>query len=269
MDPYRYRPGSAPLLVSIPHAGTDVAPEIAARMTEAARALPDTDWHVDRLYDFLEDLGASVLAAAQSRYVIDLNRPPDGEPLYPGASNTELCPATTFDEQAVYRTGQGPDEAEVVARRARVWRPYHERLQAELEAIRARHGFALLWDAHSIRSRVPRFFEGRLPDLNFGTGGGATADPGLVARLADVATASDYSHAVNGRFKGGYITRAYGRPAEGVHAVQLELSQIIYMDEAPPYGFRENLAAGIRPVLRQLLESALDWAHRRGRLAPE
>ncbi|MDH3593695.1 MAG: N-formylglutamate deformylase [Rhodospirillales bacterium] len=267
MDPYRYRPGRSPLLVSIPHAGTQVPPEMAARMTEAAQALPDTDWHVDRLYDFLEDLDASVLAATQSRFVIDLNRAPDGAPLYPGASNTELCPTTTFDEQPVYRAGEGPDEAEVAARRARVWRPYHERLQAALEAIKARHGVALLWDAHSIRSRVPRFFEGRLPDLNFGTGGGATADPELVARLADVATASGYSHAVNGRFKGGYITRAYGRPAEGAHAVQLELSQIIYMDEAPPYGFREDLAAGIRPALRRLLESAVNWVYRRGRLA--
>jgi N-formylglutamate deformylase len=269
MDPYRYRQGRSPLLVSIPHAGTQVPPEIVARMSEAAQALPDTDWHVDRLYDFLGELGASVLAATQSRYVVDLNRAPDGKPLYPGASNTELCPASTFDEQPVYRAGQGPDEAEVEARRARVWRPYHERLQAELEAIRARHGIALLWDAHSIRSRVPRFFEGRLPDLNFGTGGGATADPGLTDRLAGVAAAArGYSHAVNGRFKGGYITRAYGRPAEGVHAIQLELSQIIYMDEAPPYGFREDLAAGIRPVLRLLLENALDWAHHQGRLAP-
>jgi N-formylglutamate deformylase len=259
MDPYRYRPGRSALLVSIPHAGTQVPPAVAARMTEAARALPDTDWHVDRLYDFLEDLDASVLAATQSRFVIDLNRAPDGAPLYPGASNTELCPTTTFDELPVYRTGQEPDEAEIETRRTQVWRPYHERLQAELDAIKARHGIALLWDAHSIRSRVPRFFEGRLPDLNFGSGGGVSADPALLGRLAEVARTSGYTQAVDGRFKGGYITRAYGRPDEGVHAVQLELSQVIYMDEAPPYGFREDLAAGLRPVLRQLLERGLDW----------
>jgi N-formylglutamate deformylase len=234
---------------------------MAARMTEAARALPDTDWHVDRLYDFLEDLDASVLTATQSRFVIDLNRAPDGAPLYPGASNTELCPTTTFDELPVYRAGQGPDEAEIEARRARVWRPYHERLRAELAAIKARHGVALLWDAHSIRSRVPRFFEGRLPDLNFGSGGGVTADPELLGRLAEVAGGSGYTQAVDGRFKGGYITRAYGRPGDGIHAVQLELSQVVYMDEAPPYGFREDLAAGIRPVLRRLLERAQDWLH--------
>jgi len=261
MEPYRFTAGSGPLLVSMPHVGTFVPPEIAARMTAAARALPDTDWHVDRLYDFLGELGASAIAATQSRYVIDLNRAPDGRPLYPGASNTELCPTTTFDDEAVYRDGQGPDEDEAAARRAAVWRPYHARLEAELAAIRQRHGVALLWDAHSIRSRVPRFFEGRLPDLNFGTGGGITADPSLVDALAEVAAGNRaYSHVVDGRFKGGYITRNYGDPAGGVQAVQLELSQITYMDEAPPYGFREDLAAGIRPLLRALLEAALEWA---------
>jgi N-formylglutamate deformylase len=263
MEPFRFTAGGAPLLVSMPHVGTFVPPEIAARMTAAARALPDTDWHVDRLYNFLGELGASVLAASHSRYVIDLNRAPDGRPLYPGASNTELCPTTTFDDEALYRSGQGPDEDEVAARREAVWRPYHARLEAELAAIRARHGVALLWDAHSIRSRVPRFFEGRLPDLNFGTGGGITADARLVGALAEVAAgAGSYSHVVDGRFKGGYITRHYGDPAGGAHAVQLELSQINYMDEAPPYSFREDLAAGLRPVLNDLLVAALAWARR-------
>jgi N-formylglutamate deformylase len=265
MEPYQFAPGACPLLVSMPHVGTHLPAKTAELMTEAARGLADTDWHVDRLYDFLRDLDASVLAATHSRYVIDLNRAPDGKPLYAGASNTELCPTTTFGEQPVYRPGAGPDEAEVAARREAFWQPYHERLRAELEAIRSRHGIALLWDAHSIRSRVPRFFAGRLPDLNFGTGGGVTAKPDLLAALEHVAAASDYTVAVNGRFKGGHITRVYGDPGAGIHAVQLELSQITYMDEASPYGFREDLAAGIRPVLRELLETALDWAHRQGR----
>ncbi len=264
MEPYRFTSGGGPLLVSMPHVGTYLPEDHARGMTEAARRLPDTDWHVDRLYDFLGELGAGVLAATHSRYVIDLNRPPDGRPLYAGASNTELCPTTTFDEQPVYLPGGAPDEGEVAARRARVWQPYHDRLRGELNTIRAREGIALLWDAHSIRSRVPRFFAGRLPDLNFGTGGGATAAPGLLAELERVATASGRSMAVNGRFKGGYITRAYGEPGGGIHAVQLELSQITYMDEAPPYGFREDLAAALRPVLRRLLETALDWARRQG-----
>jgi len=260
MEPYRFTAGTAPLLVSMPHVGTYVPAEIAERMSPVARALPDTDWHVDRLYDFLDQLGASVIAANHSRYVIDLNRAPDNQQLYPGASNTELCPTTSFDEQPLYQAGQVPDAAEVVLRRRVAWQPYHQCLQQELEALKARHGVALLWDAHSIRSRVPRFFDGQLPDLNLGTGGGTTADPGLLARLSALAEAGAYSCVANGRFKGGYITRNYGRPDAGIHAVQLELSQVTYMNEDPPYGFREDLAAGIRPLLRRLLETALEWA---------
>lgn len=265
-EPYRFMAGTAPMLVSMPHVGTEVPAEIAARLTEAAKPLPDTDWHVDRLYDFLGELGVSMIAATQSRYVVDLNRPPDDKPLYPGARNTGLCPTTTFDEALIYLLGADPDAAEIAARRERFWRPYHERLQEELAAIEARHGFAVLWEAHSIRSRVPRFFEGRLPDLNFGTGGGTSADPALLAALEGVAAgAADYTWVSNGRFKGGAITRRYGDPARDVHAVQLELSQITYMNEDPPYAFREDLAAGIRPVLRRLLETALAWARETAR----
>lgn len=261
MEPFRFTAGSTPLLVSIPHAGTYVSPEIEARLSPAAQPLPDTDWHVDRLYDFLDDLGAARIVAGHSRYAIDLNRGPDGKPLYPGADNTELCPSATFANEPIYRDGQVLGEPEIAARRESIWRPYHDRLALALEEIKARHGIALLWEAHSIRSQVPRFFEGRLPDLNFGTGDGISADPALLARLTTVAeTTEGYSHAVNGRFKGGYITRTYGAPGKNIHAVQLELSQITYMNENAPYEFREDLAAGIRPVLRHLLESALAWA---------
>ena len=263
-EPFTFKAGAGPLLVSMPHVGTRVPDAIAALMTEVAKTVPDTDWHVDRLYDFLGELDASILAATQSRYVIDLNRAPDDRLLYPGASNTGLCPATTFDEDAIYLDGQEPDAAEIEARRAAVFRPYHERLASALAAIRERHGYALLWEAHSIRSRVPRFFEGRLPDLNLGSAGGVSADAELIARLSQVAETvgveAGYSFALDGRFKGGYITRAFGDPGNGVHAIQLELSQITYMDEAPPFGFREDLANRIRPVLRRFLEVMLDWA---------
>jgi len=262
-EPYTFTAGGSPLLVSMPHVGTELPEAVAAGMTEAAKTVPDTDWHVDRLYDFLDHLDASILAATQSRYVIDLNRAPDDRPLYPGASNTGLCPVTSFGEEPIYLDGRAPDAAEIAARKDRVFRPYHERLGRALAAIKERHGYALLWEAHSIRSRVPRFFEGRLPDLNLGSAGGVSADPELIARLSQVAetegAAAGYSHAVDGRFKGGYITRSFGDPAGRVHAVQLELSQITYMDEAPPFGFRDDLAAGIRPVLRRLLETMLDW----------
>jgi N-formylglutamate deformylase len=256
---YDYRPGRVPLLVSLPHVGTEVPAPIADRLTPAAASLPDTDWHVDRLYDFLDELGAHVLCARMSRYVVDLNRAPDSRALYPGANNTELCPTTSFADAPLYREGAAPDDDEIAERSARYWQPYHERIAASLAAIQAEHGVAVLWDAHSIRSRVPRFFDGRLPDLNLGTGGGATASDDLVARLGEICRASGYSSVVDGRFKGGYITRNYGRPAAGVQALQLELAQVAYMDEDPPYRFDEARAATLRPVLRRLLEACLDW----------
>ncbi len=263
MPPFSFAQGHVPLLVSVPHAGTGLPEAQRGRMTEAALALPDTDWHVDRLYDFLDELGASRIVATQSRYVIDLNRAPDSRPLYPGASNTELCPTSSFDEAPIYRAGEEPGPDEIEARLDAVWRPYHAKIREELARIRAAHGIAVLWDAHSIRSEVPRFFEGRLPDLNLGTAGGASASAeltGLLGAVAREAEALGYSHAVDGRFKGGYITRSFGAPDQGIHAVQLELSQITYMDEDPPYGFREDLAEQVQPVLQGLLDAALAWA---------
>ncbi len=261
---YRFTAGDGPLLVSIPHCGTHLPEAIAARMTEAGRAVADTDWHVDRLYDFAAGLGASVIAATHARYVVDLNRPPDDTPLYPGADNTGLCPTTTFDREPIYLPGDEPDAAEIASRIETYWRPYHGRLAAEIARIKARHGIALLFDAHSIRSRVPRFFEGRLPDLNIGTGGGATADPALVERLTALcADQSAFSHVLNGRFKGGYITRIQGNPETGVHAVQLELAQATYMDEAPPFAYRPDLAERLRPLLRSFLETMIAWGRER------
>ncbi|MPZ09336.1 MAG: N-formylglutamate deformylase [Kiloniellaceae bacterium] len=263
MEPYRFKQGSLPLLVSMPHCGTYVPPEIAGRLSAVARTVPDTDWHMPELYDFLEDLDASVLQATHSRYVIDLNRAPDNRALYVGANNTELCPLKTFDMEEIYLDGQAPDEAEVAQRRASFWQPYHDRIAAELAAIKTRHGYALLWDAHSIRSVLPRFFEGRLPDLNLGSADGQAAAPGLLDLLTAVARDAEplgYSHAANGRFKGGYITRSHGNPAEGIHAVQLELTQCTYMDEASPFGLREDLAAQVRPVLSGLVHAMLAWA---------
>jgi N-formylglutamate deformylase len=260
MEIYSFAPGRTPLLVSIPHGGTYLPPELVPRLTEAALALPDTDWHVPRLYDFATGLGAGVLCATHSRYVVDLNRPPDGQPLYPGASNTELVPLSLFDNRPIYRPGAAPGAAEVQDRLQRYWRPYHARLEAELAALRDRFGIALLFDAHSIRSVVPRFFEGRLPDLNLGTAAGASAADELGRTLLDIALKSDrYSAVLNGRFKGGYITRHYGRPSQHVHAVQLELSQRTYMEEEPPFSWREDLAATIEPLLRRLVQAMSDW----------
>ena len=270
MEIFRLHRGSTPLLVSVPHCGTHVPGDIAGRLTPEARLLADTDWHVERLYDFAAGLGAGVLAATHSRYVVDLNRPPDGAALYPGSDNTELCPTTTFARQAIYRDDGPPDAAEIERRVETWWRPYHETLAAELGRLRAEHGIALLFDAHSIRSRVPRFFEGRLPDFNLGTAGGGSADAGLATRLLEIcAGTAGFSSVLNGRFTGGYITRAYGRPAEGVHAVQLELSQITYMDEDPPFAYRADLAGTVRPVLEALLAEMLAWAAEAGANRPQ
>ncbi len=265
-DVFTFRPGTTPLLLSIPHAGTLVPDDIAARFSDAARVLPDTDWHVDRLYDFAHGLGAGVLIARYSRYVIDLNRDPEGADLYAGADNTELVPLTTFDHAPIYLNGTAPDATEIAARLSRFWQPYHRALRTELAALKKRFGYALLYDAHSIRSRVPRFFAGELPAFNIGTAGGASAADDLARRLLAICREAPQAGAVlNGRFTGGYITRTYGAPGDHVHAVQMELAQKSYMNEAPPYTFDEPAAATLRPVLNHVLEAMLDWGRSRYR----
>ncbi len=260
-DLFRHVPGRVPVLVDIPHAGTHLPSGIAGRLTDAARALPDTDWHVDRLYDFAAASGCAVLVATHSRYVVDLNRDPSGRALYPGATNTGVCPTETFAGDALYRPGRAPDAAEIEARIARYWRPYHARLAGILEDMRARFGVAVLFDAHSIRAEVPRLFEGRLPDLNLGTADGRSADRDLEGRILEILeSAEGCTSVLNGRFKGGYITRHYGRPADGVHALQLEMAQSVYMEEAPPFRYREDLAARIRPTLERAIAELIRWA---------
>ena len=262
--PFHFRAGTAPLLISMPHVGTHLPPALAARLTSKARQVPDTDWHLERLYDFARELGASVLVATHSRYVIDLNRPPDGASLYPGQSVTGLCPVDDFDGERIYlNPAEEPDDAEIGARRAAIWQPYHEQLAAELSRLRAQHGVAVLWDAHSIRSVLPRFFDGKLPDLNLGTAEGASCAPELAQQLLSIAQGADGHTAVlNGRFKGGHITRQYGQPARGVHAVQLEMTQCSYMQEALPFDYLPERAERIRPTLRRLLQTALTFAAR-------
>jgi N-formylglutamate deformylase len=250
--------GSAPLLVSMPHVGTEIPPDLRAGYVPRALAVEDTDWHMPQLYAFAQELGASVLQPQHSRYVIDLNRPPDDTPMYPGASNTELCPTRFFTGDALYAQG-GPDAQERERRRLHHWQPYHDALAGELDRLRALHGFVLLWDAHSIRSEIPWLFDGLLPDLNIGTASGAAADERITQAVAAVAARQlpGVTHAVNGRFKGGYITRRYGRPAEHVHAVQLEMTQKLYMREAPPYDYLPERAGRIQPVLHAMVDAAL------------
>lgn len=258
--PYRLRHGSGVLLVSMPHAGTFVPHSVGRHFNDIAALRPDTDWHMPRLYDFVAALDATVMVASYSRYVIDVNRPPGGENLYPGRDTPLLCPVDTFDCQPLYRDA-GPTRDEIERRVETLWKPYHRRLAAELERIRALHGIAVLWDAHSIVSRAPRLFEGRISDFNLGTADDTSCDPGLSEALrAALARHGDRTSVLNGRFKGGYITRSFGRPAAGIHAVQLEMAQALYMEERAPYAFREDLAGSVRPILREQLEIAAGWA---------
>ena len=256
---YTLKQGSLPLLVSMPHIGTQIPTHLQAGYSARALQVEDTDWHLAQLYDFLPAMGASVLQPQLSRYVIDLNRPPDDAPMYPGASNTELCPTRFFTGDALYQPGCAPDAAARAQRRSDYWQPYHDALAAELQRLVQVHGYALLWDAHSIRSSIPWLFEGTLPALNIGTASGDSAHPAIAqAVMALCSDSAKFSHVLNGRFKGGYITRHYGRPDQHVHAVQLEMCQNLYMREAAPFAYDAALAAHVQPTLRAMLQAALD-----------
>mgnify|MGYP000647979970 CR=1 FL=1 len=255
--------GSVPLLVSMPHIGTDIPVDLRAHYVPRALQVEDTDWHLARLYNFLGELGASVLMPTTSRYVIDLNRPPDDAPMYPGASNTELCSTRFFTGEPLYQNGQEPDATERARRRDVYWQPYHAALLAELDHLKARHGFALLWDAHSIRSEIPWLFDGRLPDLSIGTANGASADEALTAGVVQAcSTYPHFSTAVNGRFKGGYITRHYGRPDQDIHAIQLEMCQSLYMQEVTPFAYDTTRAERVQPLLMKMVSGALKMCER-------
>ncbi|MDQ6640245.1 MAG: N-formylglutamate deformylase [Pseudomonadota bacterium] len=256
--------GSAPLLLSLPHVGTVIPDDLAPAFVPRALALEDTDWHLAEVYGFARELGASVLVPRMSRYVIDLNRPAANAPMYPGANNTELVPTRFFTGDPLYRDGRVPDEPEIERRRATYWRPYHDALAAELARLVATHGHATLWDGHSIQAELPWLFEGRLPDFNLGTAAGASCAPSLRAALSAVLAAqAGFSHVVDGRFKGGYITRHYGRPADRLHAVQLEMAFSTYMDATraalPVAPTDRARLARLQPVLRALLQTTLAW----------
>ncbi|WP_114239194.1 N-formylglutamate deformylase [Dyella sp. C9] len=255
---YTLRRGTAPLLISLPHDGSHVPEAIAARMHPHGQRSVDTDWHMARLYSPLaEALGASLLHPLASRYVVDLNRPADGQALYPGRRETGLVSTIGFDGEPLYLEGQEPSSEEIQQRVNAYWRPYHDALSQELERLLAEHGRVVLWEGHSIRSRVPMLFEGQLPDLNVGTADGASCSAGLQQRLSGVLQAqSRYSHVVNGRFKGGYITRHYGNPPKGVEAVQLEMAQVNYMDE-DSFAYDEAKAAEVQLTIGRLLRECL------------
>lgn len=257
MQSFTLTEGESPLILSMPHPGTGLPPEVAAALNPRGLALEDTDWHMRRLYAPIERRWRpSVIEALLSRYVIDLNRDPSGASLYPGQATTELVPTTTFDGAPIWLTP--PDEAEIERRKALYFAPYHAALAAEIARVRARHGVCLLWDCHSIRSVIPRLFEGRLPTLNLGSNGGVSAAPAVQAAAERAMAASPFTQVSNGRFKGGWITRHYGAPAEGVHALQMELALDSYLEaEAPPWSFADEIARPLQAALDAIIEAAL------------
>jgi N-formylglutamate deformylase len=252
--------GHTALLISFPHVGTLIPEDQQQRYLPRALQVEDTDWYLDRLYAFAGELGASLLVPRESRYLIDLNRPRENTPMYAGSNNTELCPTRFFTGEPLYREGQAPDEAEIRRRVAHYWQPYHDAIAGELTRLKAAHGHAVLFDAHSIKSELPWLFEGTLPHMNLGTAEGRSCAPALRSALAEVFAAQDrFSHVVDGRFKGGHITRGFGRPAEGFHAVQLEMCWRAYMDEGPPAAWNDAHAAAVTPLLTALVRTLIGW----------
>ena len=255
---YDFIPGASPLLISMPHVGTELMPEVAAGLAEPAKGLCDTDWHLPILYDFARKMGASLLIARWSRFNIDLNRPSDDKPLYATAT-TGLFPDTLFDGQPLFVPGKAPDAAARARYLTEIWEPYHQRIASELARIKSQHGHAILFDAHSIKGFVPRLFEGQLPDFNIGTNEGKSCAASLTKKLAAACDAPGFTFVVNGRFKGGHITRHYGRPQDDIHAVQLELAQRTYMREELPFDYQTGLAARVQPVLARFVDTLTTW----------
>ncbi|MCY1212188.1 N-formylglutamate deformylase [compost metagenome] len=262
-SPFYFRQGTAPILISIPHLGTEIPEEVREELHPHAADVPDTDWHLDHIYAFAEEIGASLLTARYSRYVVDLNRPASGESLYPGQITTGLFPTETFRGEPLYRNGVGPAREAAAVRLDTYWRPYHARMASELEKLKAEFGSVLLWEGHSIASELPRLFDGKLPDLNLGTDSGKSCDQDVLQAV--IATLSDqpYTWVANGRFKGGYITRHYGNPAGGIHAIQLEMCQSTYMNELPPFEYRTKPADDVKPVVEGMVRAALAAVRRK------
>ncbi len=262
MQAFRLIRGTLPLLVSIPHMGVMVPADIRTRMTTEGRRLPDTDWHLDRLYDFARQMGASILMSTYSRYVIDLNRSTDDATLYPGRVKTGLVPLQTFSGDDIYQADEEPDSIENVNRIGAYWYPYHDALKAELSRMKQDFGYALLYDAHSIKSEVPRLFDGVLPDLNIGTVHGTSCDAGMESAIGAAAAQGDYSVVQNGRFVGGYITRAYGQPNADIHAVQMEIACRNYMS-GDSFAYDEEKASKLSSVLEGVMRAMLIWGDAR------
>jgi N-formylglutamate deformylase len=259
-DTYTLQRGHSPLVISFPHVGTVIPADQVHRYTPRALDVEDTDWFLDRLYAFSASLGATLIVPRYSRYLVDLNRSSDSAPMYPGQNNTELCPTRHFSGDPIYSDGHAPDATEITRRVSQYWQPYHDALQSELARIKAHSGHAVLLDAHSIKSELPWLFDGQLPHMSVGTASGSSCAPSLRDAVMRVFTEqSDFSHVLDGRFKGGHITRHYGQPQDGIHAIQLEMCWRAYMEETPPYCWHDERADRVTPLLRRFVETLTSW----------
>ena len=253
MKPVEIFKGNGPVILSQPHGGTFLTPEMTEKLNKRGCEMADTDWHIHRLYDDLLP-EVTVVEAKFSRYLIDANRDPSGNSLYPGQNTTELCPSVDFEGLPIYQIEAQPDVEEIETRRKNYHAVYHTALSEQIERVRKIHGRVLLFDCHSIRSRLPFLFEGELPDFNLGNYNTSTCAPEIEdAALEICAGAEGYSCVLNGRFKGGWTTRHYGKPEKGIHVIQLELAQQTYMDESAPWLYHEEKAAKLRVHLKKLL----------------
>lgn len=259
INPFTFHQGDSPILVSMPHSGLSLLPEMQQKLSKEAKSLPDTDWYIPELYDFLTDekVNASVISASYSRYVVDLNRPIDDKPLY-ASKTTGLFPDILFSNKSVFVNGEQHQDAIKAQIKVDIWQPYHDKIKTELARIKAKFGFAILFDAHSIAEQVPMLFEGKLPNFNFGNNDGHACAIEFMHALDECVSQSQYSHVSNGRFKGGYITRCFGQPDQDIHAIQLELSQATYLtDTADEYQLDLAKKKQITPLLQQLIESLI------------
>jgi N-formylglutamate deformylase len=259
--------GDAPLIIAMPHAGCEIPPAIAADLVSPWLARKDSDWRVEQLYAMARSLDATILRTAICRAVIDVNRDPSGASLYPGQATTDLCPLTTFDGEVLYKAGREPDAADIAARRETYFMPYHAAVAAEIKRLRQKHPRIVLYDAHAIRSRIPRLFDGELPHFNIGSNRGGSCDPELTKAIEAACRASGFAWVTNGRFVGGWTTRHYGAPALGVHAIQMEIAMRAYLDEPAactpdnwPPAYDPERAGGAQLALATILQSCITFA---------
>ncbi len=258
--PFTLIEGEGPVLISVPHASLSVPEDIADRLNANGALLADADWHIDTIAKGLTG-PASVVCAGFHRYVIDANRDPSGASLYPGQATTDLIPLTDFDGKPIWKEGAEPTTADIDERRFSYHAPYHEALAGELYRLKEKHGIAVLFDVHSIRSVVPRLFEGTLTPFNVGTDYTKTCAP-VFEEVATRLFRESAETVLNGRFRGGWTVRHHGQPAQNVHAVQIEMAQSLYMEEAPPFGLNREGGAFIGEVLARVAEGLAAAAER-------